>query len=322
MHARRSADLLQAGLTRKVLRGPRAERRSHGLYRPAGVVLEAQLERLDDALGVMVPGTVLGGWASLLLQGNDWFDGWAPDGRRRALVHCPRGTQLRRRDVVEPLRADLRPDERTEVGDGPGVAVSTMARAAFDEARLAVDLRSAVVALDMAASSVHGRPHTSLAEIRRIEGALRKVRGIVQVRRALLWASERSASPPETRTRLCATLDAGLSDLLVNAAVFADTGELLGVADLIDPTCGLVIETDGAGHREEPRHTLDNRREEAFEHAGCVVVRATPLDHRDLGGLAARIRRGHQTARRSSRRQWTVEAPAWWESWPGASPWL
>ena len=278
--------------------------------------------RVDDAIGLLVPGAVLGGWAALLHHGNDWFDGRGPSGLRRALVHCPPGTQLRRRDLLEPYRGSLREDEWQWTAGTAPVPVATMARAAFDEARLAPDLRSAVVAVDMAVSTTHGCAHTALEAVRRVEASRHKVRGIVQARRAMALASSRSASPPETRTRLCAVLDAGLTGLLVNAPVFDEHGTLIGIADLVDPESGLVIETDGAGHRDELQHTPDNRREEGFEQAGCVVVRVTPLDHRDLSALAARMVRGQRAARASPRRRWTVEPPPWWFDWPGARPWL
>ncbi len=322
MHARRTAYHLRTGLTPDVARGPTMERRAHGLLRPAGLDTVAHVQRVDDAVGLLLPGTALGGWASLFLQGNDWFDGWSGDGVRPALVHCSPGTQLRRRDVITPFRGRILAEELTTVDVGERVAATTLARAAFDEARTAPDLRAAVVAIDMAVSTTHRRPRTTLEAVRRVEARHVKVRGVVQVRRALDLASERSASPAETRTRLVAQLDAGLTGLRVNAPLFDLDGALLGVADLVDPETGLVIETDGAGHREIEQHTLDNRREEAFERAGCVVVRATALDHRDRWGLSARIVRGRLDADRTSRRRWTLEPPRWWSTWPGARPWL
>lgn len=294
------------------------ERRAHGLLRPAGLDAPPHVQRVDDAVGLLLPGTALGGWASLHLQGNHWFDGWGGDGVRPALVHCAPGTQLRRRSVVEPFRGRIDPEEITRLGS---VSLSTIARAAFDEARMARDVRSAVVALDMAVSTTHGLPRTTLAAVRAVETRHVKVRGVVQVRKALLLASQRSASPLESRTRLVAQLDAGAVGLLVNAPVFDLDGALLGVADLVDPGSGLVIETDGSGHRGIEQHTLDNRREEAFEHAGCVVVRVTALDLDDRIALAARIVRGQRAARHAVRRRWTLDEPGWWSAWPGAAPW-
>ena len=51
MHAKRQADLRSAGWTEDDTRGPRFERRSHGLYRRAGVDLDLVDARVDDAVG-------------------------------------------------------------------------------------------------------------------------------------------------------------------------------------------------------------------------------------------------------------------------------
>ncbi|MBA4609985.1 hypothetical protein H1W00_16015 [Aeromicrobium sp. Marseille-Q0843] len=264
----------------------------------------------------MSHGCVLGGWASLRFQGNDAFGGG--EELRPALVHCGAGTQMRRRTVVEPCRATVWDHEVTSL---EGVPVTTTARAVYDEMRLAPSLRAAVVALDSAVSGVRDTAHTSLRAVQQVVSSHRKTRGIVRAKRALLLGSERSASPLETRTRLVAQLDAGLDALLVNPPVFGPSGALLGVADLLDEDTGLVIETDGAHHRDAQNHSDDNVREERFERAGLVVVRATSLDHRDVQGLVSRIRLGHRDGRLSHRRDWTLEQPSWFRSWGPGQRW-
>ncbi len=295
------------------------ERRAHGLVRPAGLSAPPDVERVDDAIGLLVPGTALGGWASLRHHGNEWFDGWGREGQRRVLVHCGPGTQLRRRDLVEPFRGLIHPWELTQVA---GVTTSSIERAAFDEGRMARDLRSAVVAIDMTVSRVQDLPRTELAAVWRVVKSHFKVKGIVQVREALALVSDRSASPMESWTRLVARLDADLTNLSVNVPVFGPLGDLLGVADLFDPETGLVIETDGSGHREEEQHALDNVREEGFEHAGCVVMRVSPLDHRHRWDLVGRMHRAARAARRPRPHLWTTDPPEWWYGWSGAQRWL
>lgn len=317
-HARRTRHVLADGVSPDVARGPRLERRAHGLLRPAGLEAAADVERVDDAVGLLLPGTALGGWASLRRRGNTWFDGRSRGGLRPAPVHCAPGAQLRRRSVVEPWRGLIHAWEIEDVG---GVASATPARAVYDEARLAPTLRDAVVALDMATSATHQLPRTTLGDVRRVLGDHWKVRGIVQARQALDLASNRSASPGETWTRLVAILDAGLRGLTVNTPVFDLAGDLLGVADLFDPETGLVIETDGGGHRDEMQHALDNRREEGFERRGCVVCRVSPVDHRDRRALVSRLMGAHRDAQRVSRQDWTTEPPAWWWTWPAARRW-
>lgn len=298
------------------LRGPRWEQRAHGLWRPSAIVASESDGRVADALALLTDGCVLGGWASLRFQGNPGFDGGAGPGP--ALVHCGSGAQLRRREVVEPCRGRLWDHEIT-VFDG--VPVTTMARAVYDEMRLAPSVRAAVVALDLAVSRVSGTAHTSLRAVEQVVTSHRKTRGITQARRALLLGSDRSASPLETRTRLIAELDADLTGLLVNVPIFDAHGSLLGVADLLDEASGLVIETDGAHHREARHHTDDNVREEGFERAGLVVVRATALDHRDVYGLVRRLRLAHRDARLTRRRDWTLERPAWFATWAPGRRW-
>ncbi|RYJ07499.1 MAG: hypothetical protein EON52_00945 [Actinomycetales bacterium] len=316
MHSRRVADLLRGGTSAQQLRSAGIERRAHGLYRPSSTTLPPDLERLDDALGLMVPGTVLGGWASLRFQGNDYFDGWSSRGVRKAFVHCPPGTQLRRREMVQTFRGLIYPDEILELD---GTLVSTMARAAFDEARMAPSLEEATVVIDTAVSRVHGRPHTTMGAVGRVLDSHHKVRGIVQARAAWLLASPRVASPWETRTRFRA-VDAGVTGLLVNVPIFGPTGDLLGVVDLFDPRSGLVVESDGGHHRELERHTEDNRREERLENHGCVVARLTVLDHRDRWGCVARLRAAHLQALARPRGTWTLETPPWWNTWEPGRP--
>jgi hypothetical protein len=317
---RRTVGALAAGLTARQLRGSGYVHPAHGLVRPAGVEADAVTLQLADVLALLTADSFVGGWASLHLQGNTWFDGLDANGELRpVLVHCLPGSQLRRRSgLVLPFRGLVHPDESIDLG---GFRVSTMARAAFDEMRMAVGVRSAVVAADMAASTTHQLPHTSVSEVGRVLKSHHKVRGLVMARRAHALSSSRSASPLETRTRLLAQLDAGLPGLGVNVPVFDEHERLLGVADLLDEEAGLVIETDGEGHREQTQHTMDNRREEGFERAGLVVCRVTALDHRERWDTVGRIAAARRDAVSSGRRAWTTQKPDWWFSWKPGRRW-
>ena len=172
-----------------------------------------------------------------------------------------------------------------------------------------------------AVSTTHELPHTSVSEVGRVLKSHHKVRGLVMARRAYALCSPRSASPLETRTRLLAHLDAGLVGLGVNVPVFDADERLLGVADLLDEESGLVIESDGGGHREQTQHTMDNRREEGFERAGLVVCRVTALDHRERWNTVGRIVAAHRDAATSTRRAWTTQKPDWWYSWKPGRRW-
>lgn len=315
--SKRARDALAFGLTRKQMRGPSVIRPTYGVVRPSSFTADPATLAVSDAVALMSEQCVLGGWASLWAQGNRWFDGRR--GADPVLVHCLPGAQLRVRAGIRPSEATVHPDEIIALRH---YDVTTLARAAFDEMKLAPNLRHAVVVLDLATSTTTGAPHTTIAAVERVMKSHHKTRGIVQARKALTLGSSRSASPWETRTRLIATLDAGVSGLLVNAPVFDQHGRLIGVADLFDPDSGLVVESDGDDHREQDRHTTDNRREEKFERAGCVVCRLTSLDHGDRYAAAARIRGAHRDARRATRRLWTLDVPDWWRDWPSARRWL
>jgi hypothetical protein len=166
----------------------------------------------------------------------------------------------------------------------------------------------------MGVSQLTGDAHTSIATVRRLVDRHVKTRGIVRARLALERASERSCSPLESRTRMVG--EDALPDVrwLVNRPVFDLGGRLLGIADLIDPATGLVVESDGSRHRESERHSADNVREEGMEDANLTVVRVTGRDHGDPVALEQRLRRGHRRARvRDPRRdRWTLHEPEWW----------
>ncbi len=93
------------------------------------------------------------------------------------------------------------------------------------------ELRSAVIALDMAAAA----ELTSVSRMRAYLATRHSWNGGPLVADALELADERSRSPSETRMRLIWILDAGLPRPVCNRAVFSLTGELLGV----HPTCSM-----------------------------------------------------------------------------------
>lgn len=317
--SRRTSEALLDGATADELRGTGWVRRAHGLVRPTIADDIEGYAHLSDALALVTQDSAIGGWASLMLQGNWWFDGARSDGTLRPItVMCGVGSQLRRRRGVEPFRGLVYPDEVVRLDR---LRLATMARACFDEMRMAPSWREAVVAVDMVTSTTSGAPHCSLDAVKVVVASHHKMRGIIQARRALGYASPRSASPLETRTRLVATHDAGLGPFVVNTPIFDKRGDLLGVADLLDAATGLVIESDGGIHRDVGQHTDDNIREERFERSGLVVSRVTSLDHRDRISLAARLRAADRYARSVYRRDWTLDAPDWWADWSGSRRW-
>lgn len=315
----RSGQALKAGVTHKQQRNPSWTHPLHGVTRPASVECAGDLLRISDATALMGSANVLGGWASLRAQGNTWFDGaGAQKTRKDILIHNLPGAELRPRDGIRPTECLLYPDEIIALEN---YAVTTMARAVYDEMLIASSVRAAVAVLDIAVSTTTALPHTTLRRVGQVLHSHHKTRGIVQARKALLLGSSRSASPWETKTRLIAVLDAGLNGLLVNVPVFDRQGNLLGIADLLDQRSGLVIESDGSGHRDELTHSEDNIREEKFERALLTVVRVTSREHSDRGAVVRRIRAARRDALELPNDRWTLDEPDWWWGWQPGRRW-
>lgn len=266
--------------------------------------------RVRHVLPVMGPHSVLTGWAAACWHGVTMLDGRGPGGHLLDVaIASPEAGQHRHRPGVRGTRTLILPHEQTTVRD---VRCATVARAVYDELRTCRSLDDAVAVLDMAVSTVVDQTRTTIDAVSRLLDDHAGERGVVVARRAVRLASTRSAGPWQSRTRVVAR-DAGVATMLVNVPLFDAWGNLLGVADLVDPTTGLVVEVDAADQREaeRPAHAL---REERFERAGCTVVRVTPLDHRERDRTVWRIRRAQHDAGRSRRRTWTLEHPPWWTS--------
>jgi hypothetical protein len=191
-----------------------------------------------------------------------------------------------------------------------GLPVTTPLRTAFDGARWASDLVEAVVVIDLLA---HAIP-VDLLGLRALCATGGTRPGIRQAREATQHADPASASPWETRLRMCYILQARLPRPLVNQPIFDLKGNLLGIADLLDADAALVTEFDGQDHRERMQHRADNLREEGLETANLTVCRVDSLDLRSPRILAERLRARYAQGLRRDRRQdrWSLETPAWW----------
>ena len=260
----------------------------------------------------MLPGYgAVGGWAAAYLLGVRLLDGRGPAGSQaRPVLLClgPRG-RIRHRDGVRLSREKLPDDDLAEVN---GIRCTSPLRTAFDGSRLDTDPVEAVVHLDLILTAFRLHRDELGAYIDSHPGW----RGVERARRAYALSVAGSRSPPETRLRLAWTLDAGLPAPLLNPPVFDRRGALLGYPDLLDPDSATAIEYDGDDHRDLVSHTVDNDREERFEHHGLIVTRVTRLDLRPSRrqALVVRLRRAHARGLRRDRRddRWTLAPPPWW----------
>jgi len=290
--------------------GPNWRRTTQGLYVPAHVTDEVPEQRILEQSMRLPRGGVVTGWAACRLCGANFFDGLDVDGRTRFPVPLSIGEfgQLTQSAHACVRRDRLDPDEITLRA---GIPCLKELPALFDAARLASDVREAVVAIDMMAAA-------QLVSIQQLdEYADRRPgwRGIRQLRAALSLASEDSRSPNETRMRLIWQLDAGLASPLVNQPVFDLRGKLLGIADLLDPVAGVVGEYDGADHRSGRRQSKDVAREDGFRGVRLEYFKVTGPDMSNRPLVANRMT---TTRRRAAwlpvgERAWTIEPPPGWE---------
>ena len=181
-----------------------------------------------------------------------------------------------------------------------GLATVDELWATADAARLAASFTEAVVVVDMMCAA-------ELVSIRQLrESELRFPRGVLDE------ASEHSLSPNETRCRILCRFALPGVRWLVNCPIFDLDGRLLGIADLIDLRAGLVVEFDGADHREVARHTQDVVKEDALRRVGLEVVRVTGREVDNEAVVSARVRAGRERAKfeAEAERRWVARPPA------------
>lgn len=293
------------GLTRDQLRSKQWRRSSRGLYVPADAPLTVS-QRIVEGAASLPRDAVAAGWAAAYWRGVRFLDGRGPTGRPLPSHHyVPPQCRVRPSPSVRISRERLSDDD---VDEFCGLRVTTPIRTCFDGARLAGTLVEAVVFVDMMlASGLVSLPELSTY----VDGHGPGWRGVRQARRALALADAASRSPMETRLRMNWVLIAKLPHPLVNAAVYADNGALLGLPDLLGVAAATVGEYDGADHQDLDGYTADNRREEMLEAHGLLVVRVTSLDMRRPAELATRLRAAHARGLGRDRRRdrWTLEPP-------------
>lgn len=317
---RRTCRLRDDGATPWELRGEAYEAPYRGLRRPAGISVDQPAVRIADVIGLMTDGCVLTGWASRWLQGQAYCDGVLYGQDLPVTLLCGPGARLRPQPGTRPRERRWVPGEVLDLDD---VAVTTMARAAYDDMLDAPNRVEALVAVEMATSTVIEQARTAPDNVRAVFAAHVKTRGRAKARWALAHLTTRSASPWETRTRVLATETLGIENWLVNIPVFDRNERLLGIPDLLDPDSGLVIESDGGDHREIDVHNKDNVREEAFENKNSAVVRIGSAQHSRTKRpeTAQRMRLGLERAFSMGPCTWTTEKPAWWWTWPPGRRW-
>lgn len=318
-----AAQLIDQGVSKHVLDGPRWRRVARGFYVPTSKTALTPTQRIIDAVAISPPRAVVGGWAAAYAHGVDQLDG-LDDHSLRPLpvpVFVPHGLHREAVPAVHYRQQALGTDEVVTLH---GIPVTGRRRTALDVARWAPKVTEAVVALDaMLTSGVITLPalHEGLTDIGGRRGCRRAAQAVNLSRSGV-------RSNWESRLRMLWVLELGFEAPLVNRPVFDRYENFLGAPDLLDVEAGLVIEYDGGtwtnsrtpgGHRDPDQHREDNVREELFERAGLIVVRA---DKGDLTRYRARLRDRLRSARADglrrdrSRDGWTLDQPERWYGMP------
>ena len=217
-----------------------------------------------------------------------WLHGLELDPLRPVHVIVPSGSQ-RSRHGLAVRRCVLVDGDITSVN---GMRVTTLHRTLRDIC-LRFEPREALVVLDMALAA----RKTDSDALRRYVHFARGLHGTRRMR----WLAERAApaeSPMETRLRWL-LLEAGLPTPEVQANLYDDDGHFLGRADLYYPSHRLIVEYDGANHRD--RLTSDDRRQNNLLRAKFQLLRFTSPDiYGRPGAVVMQVREGLGGKRRVS----------------------
>lgn len=288
-----------SGPTPAQVRGPHWRSTSYGFHVPADTPIDVPEQWIAEASVRLPPGGRITGWAACRLHEANFFDGLDRDGSTRITIPVaigPRG-RVRHRNGLRVLHWEV-PIQHRDTRHGLATVDELWATA--DAARLAGSLIEAVVVIDMMCAA----QVVSIRQLR--ESALWFAPGVLDA------ASEHSRSPNETRCRLqCRVALPGVR-WIVNCPIHDLSGRLMGIADLVDLEAGLVVEFDGADHREGARHTRDVVKEDAFRRAGIEVVRVTGSEVDNEAVVTGRVRAGRERAKFEPEveRRWVARPPA------------
>ncbi len=302
----------RSGPTPDQARGPHWRRTSQGLYVPADVDPTAVDQRIVEAAAVLPEswGGVTG-WAALAWMGATWFDGspWGGGKVRPVTLAVGGNRPIRPQPEFAISEERLLPDDVIVVD---GLRITRAVRSVCFEMRYARNPDDAVITLDMACFN----DLVSIDEVDAYAALLPGWTGIPQCREAIPLADENAWSPREPVMRRVWTVIAQRPRPLCNRPVFDPAGRLLATPDLIDPLAGVVGEYDGALHVADERWSHDLDRADLFRSHGLEYVSMVGADVPNPTRFVKRLQSAYERAAEvpASRRRWTLEMPAWWQS--------
>ncbi len=249
-----------AGLSTKQLRSSCWRRLFRSVFVYAGLPLTDEV-RLHAVLLAAPAGTVVTGLTAAWL-----FGAWAPSpgaglplelGVRREDRNTSGSRALTRRIVLDPV----------DVNEWNGLPVTSPERTCFS-----LMARSSLVEGVVFADAFQ---HAGLATQRglfRFADERPHWPHVRKVRCAVDLSRHEAASPGETRLRMVIVLGGLPEPPILNGGIYDESGELLGVPDMLYLSPDFGLEYDGAYHHEPSQHARDNVRENRL-----LVVGNLPL---------------------------------------------
>lgn len=199
-----------------------------------------------------------------------------------APLRLPRSKGVRGHQAVS-AQTRVREDPRT------GLRLADPATTWAMLASVIVHPHDLVAVADAVVRDWRAEPLASVADLEAAIGRGRRV-GINRLRNAMSDVRTRSASRPETRTRL-ALVEAGLEEPELNHDVYVD-GIRLACVDLAYPRRRIAIEYEGEHHLTDPAQwAVDIARYDRLAAAGWRVIRVTKSELFERPGtLVERVR--------------------------------
>jgi Protein of unknown function (DUF559) len=254
----RLSDACAQGVTRQQLRSGRYERIAHDLYVTTGTA-DGLADRCRALTHVLPAESVFCLGTAARLLGLPLPVGF--DERRHAAV--PAGAVVPRRPQLVTHALQL-PAEHLAVVDG--LTVTSAARTFLD---LAPSLNDpALVALGDAALHTGAATVDDLAAV--LAGASRR-RGVVRARRVADRLDGRAESAPESLARVWLQ-DADLPEAIPQAVVLDPHGGFVARVDLLVEAYRVVVEYEGAHHRDVEQYGRDLARRNRLQALGYLVV--------------------------------------------------
>lgn len=249
-----TGEALAAGITERVLGGPRYRQLFIGVHLAASVEVTEQI-RVTAALKVLPTGTRVTSVTALHLYGVTV----GPERPLRFVAVHPHA--VRRAGIVLSRCTTLPPHRGTLVSP----------EHAFVSAASHLNLLELVTAGDWLVRLRRCSLSSLVAYVANSRG-----RGAMAARRAVALVRERVDSPRETRLRLALVL-AGLPDPRCNPLIGTDDRPISRV-DLVYVLFRVLIEYEGDQHRSDRRQwNTDIGRHEDFLEGGYTLIRVTAL---------------------------------------------